>query len=95
MLAFVICMEWPVYTTRPDMRSEGMYRIHFASVVALGPLLYFHLPASGFTLTSWGDKTNATQRCCWRKKNIARGTTDPEIDSVTWTKFSDHIIRLF
>ena len=22
--------------------------------------------------------------------NIARGTTDPEIDSVTWTKFSDH-----
>ena len=23
--------------------------------------------------------------------NIARGTTDPEIDSVTWTKFTDHI----
>ena len=23
-------------------------------------------------------------------KNIARGTTDPEIDSATWTKFSDH-----
>ena len=22
--------------------------------------------------------------------NIARGTTDPEIDSETWTKFSDH-----
>ena len=23
-------------------------------------------------------------------ENIARGMTDPEIDSVTWTKFSDH-----
>ena len=23
-------------------------------------------------------------------KNIARGTTEPEIDSVTWTRFSDH-----
>ena len=27
-------------------------------------------------------------------KNIARGTTDPEIDSVTWTKFSDHMAAL-
>ena len=27
-------------------------------------------------------------------KNIARGTTDPEIDSVTWTKFSDHMATL-
>ena len=27
----------------------------------------------------------------WRSiVNIGRGTTDPEIDSVTWTKFSDH-----
>ena len=52
MLAFVICMEWLVYMTRPDMRSEEMYRIHFASVVVLGPLLSCHLPASGFTLTS-------------------------------------------
>ena len=25
-----------------------------------------------------------------QERNIARGTTDPEIDSVTWTKFSDH-----
>ena len=24
-------------------------------------------------------------------KNIARGTADPEIDSVTWTKFSNHM----
>ena len=30
---------------------------------------------------NWGSKS---------QKNIARGTTDPEIDSVTWTKFSDH-----
>ena len=28
----------------------------------------------------------------WR--NIARGTTDPEIDSITWTKFSDHMAAL-
>ena len=26
-------------------------------------------------------------------KNIDRGTTDPEIDSVTWTKFGNHIIH--
>ena len=26
-------------------------------------------------------------------KNIARGTTDPEIDSVTWIKFGNHIIH--
>ena len=26
--------------------------------------------------------------------NIARGTTDPEIDSVIWTKFSDHMVPL-
>ena len=24
-------------------------------------------------------------------KNIARGTTDPEIDSVTWIKFSNNM----
>ena len=28
--------------------------------------------------------------CGGQNRNIARGTTDPEIDSVTWTKFSDH-----
>ena len=28
------------------------------------------------------------------KPNIARGTTDPEIDSVTWTKFSNNMARL-
>ena len=27
-------------------------------------------------------------------KNIARGTTDPEIDSVTWTKFGDNMAPL-
>ena len=27
-------------------------------------------------------------------KNIARGTTDPEIDSVTWTKFGNKIAPL-
>ena len=27
-------------------------------------------------------------------RNIARGTTDPEIDSITWTKFSDHMAAL-
>ena len=26
--------------------------------------------------------------------NIARGTTDPEIDSVTWTKFGDNMAPL-
>ena len=28
------------------------------------------------------------------KKNIARGTTDPEIDSVAWTKFANNMARL-
>ena len=28
------------------------------------------------------------------KKNIARGTTDPEIDSVTWTKFGNNMATL-
>ena len=27
-------------------------------------------------------------------KNIARGTTDPEIDSVTWTKFGNNMAPL-
>ena len=36
-----------------------------------------------------GSKSQNTQtNSQWQ--NIARGTTDPEIDSVTWTKFSDH-----
>ena len=31
----------------------------------------------------------------WNKKtNIARGTTDPEIDSVTWTKFGNNMAPL-
>ena len=46
-----------------------------------------------------GLSENGTSGASWQKellaelnnlKNIARGTTDPEIDSVTWTKFSDH-----
>ena len=28
------------------------------------------------------------------KRNIARGTTDPEIDSVTWIKFSNNMAPL-
>ena len=28
------------------------------------------------------------------KENISRGTTDPEIDSVTWTKFGNHITAI-
>ena len=32
--------------------------------------------------------------CSAQTKNIARGTTDPEIDSLTWTKFSDHMAAL-
>ena len=28
---------------------------------------------------------------CKMKKNIARGTTDPEIDSVTWTRFGNNM----
>ena len=27
-------------------------------------------------------------------ENIARGTTDPEIDYVTWTKFGNHMAPL-
>ena len=27
-------------------------------------------------------------------KNIARGTTDPEIDSMTWTKFGNNMAPL-
>ena len=33
--------------------------------------------------------SSAWKRCCL--KNITRGTTDPEIDSVTWTKFGNHM----
>ena len=29
-----------------------------------------------------------------KKKNIARGTTDPEIDSVNWTKFGNNMATL-
>ena len=40
-----------------------------------------------------------SQRFCagesdFYSKNIARGTTDPEIDSVTWTNFGNNMARL-
>ena len=31
---------------------------------------------------------------CKQQKNIARGTTDPDIDSVTWIKFSNNMSTL-
>ena len=39
-----------------------------------------------FSFASWSQGTETI--------NIARGTTDPEIDSVTWIKFINNMARL-
>ena len=44
--------------------------------------------ASGFHFEAFWFKSS--HRESFTLKNIARGTMDPEIDSVTWIKFSDH-----
>ena len=54
--------------TRPE--RMGMYRRILYPLLPCSPF-FLYLPASSFTLTSWDDKTNATQRCCWRKKIIS------------------------
>ena len=58
----------------------------------------------GFNRTIAGNITSLVDVRFWaetdtpclkgRVKNIARGTTDPEIDSVTWIKFSNNMAPL-
>ena len=44
-----------------------------------------------FLSISWNSSVNF---CAKSLKNIARGTTDPEIDSETWTKLGDNMAPL-
>ena len=63
-------MEWPqtcMHQTRQDQREGGSTGY---ILLSCSPF-FLYLPASSFTLTSWDDKSNATQRCCWRKKIIS------------------------
>ena len=63
MLALVWNDLRPVCSRQDKTRENGDVPENFVPLVALLP--------SSFTLTSWDDNTNATQRCCWRKKVIS------------------------
>ena len=40
------------------------------------------------------DEDSKAYGTIWPNKNIARGTTDPEIDSETWTKLGNNMAPL-
>ena len=56
---------------------------HIVSIIDVGLLLHPNM------VLEQGNKHKAGGPL-----NIARGTTDPEIDSVTWTKFANIMARL-